>query len=298
MTLGRVICDFSHKSVCPPLYVRQGVDLLMICAIPRRMGFLAFRLGGAYSLAGRHMTKPGPSTPFNLSVIESCYDCANRENGLVCKLPQSALRELNAIRQNAFYPRGVVLYGEGEIPRGVYILCSGEVRLTAGSENGNEVILRVAKGGDILGLSNTMSREPHRIRAETLSACQIGFIPRLQFLQFLRAHPDASLRIAEHLSKELHGAWDQIRLVTLAPTSNAKLIRFLLAWAASHGQDFAEGISLALYMTHEEIAQSIGVSRETVSRALAEMRQANLIRFSRGHILLLDPEKLRTLADS
>lgn len=243
------------------------------------------------------MPKAGPPAPFNLHPVESCYDCANRESGLVCKLPQSALRELNAIRQNAFYPRGAVLYTEGETPRGVYILCSGEVRLTAGSQNGNEVILRVAKQGDILGLSNAMSREPHRVRAETLSACQIGFIARLQFLQFLRAHPDAALRVVEHLSTELHDAWEQIQLVTLASSSNARLVRFLLVWAANHGQEFAEGVSLALYMTHEEIAQSIGVSRETVSRALAELRDDKLIGFSRGHIVLLDPQKLRSLAE-
>ena len=262
------------------------------------MGRLLFYPSGDYSFLETFMAKSSPPTPFNLRVLESCYDCANRESGLVCKLPESALRELNAIRQNAFYPRGVVLYAEGEIPRGVYILCSGEVRLSTGSENGNAAILRTAKSGDILGLSNTMSREPHRVRAETLSACQIGFIPRLQFLQFIRAHPDASLRIAEHLSMELHDAWDQIRMVTLAPSSNAKLIHFLLAWAASHGQEFAEGTSLALFMTHEEIAQSIGVSRETVSRALSELREEKLISFSRGHIVLLHPDKLKCLAIS
>lgn len=244
------------------------------------------------------MPKNGPGSPFNLRVVESCYDCANRENDLVCRFPESALRELNAIRQNAFYPRGVVLYAEGETPRGVYILCSGEVRLTAASENGNEVIMRVAKRGDILGLSNTMSREPHRVRAETTSSCQIGFIDRLQFLQFLRGHSDAALRVAEHLSAELHEAWEQIRLVTLAPSSHAKLIHFLLTWASNHGKEFVEGASLALFMTHEEIAQSIGVSRETVSRALAELRQENLIRFSRGHMVLLRPEKLKSLAKS
>jgi CRP/FNR family transcriptional regulator len=238
------------------------------------------------------------SQPFNLPVLESCYDCANRENGMICKLPVAAVRELNAIRQNAFYPRGVVLYTEGEQPSGVHILCSGQVRLTAGSQNGGEVILRIAERGEILGLSNTISREPHRLRAETLSACQIGFIPRIAFLQFLRAHPDASFRIAEHLSMELHKAWEQVELVALAPTTNAKLIRFLLTWAATHGQPFSEGTSLALFMTHEEIAQSIGVSRESVSRTLAELREEKLIRFSRGHILLLDPERLKSLVET
>lgn len=238
-----------------------------------------------------------PSQPFKLRGVESCYDCANRESGLVCKLPASAVRELNAIRQNAFYPRGVVIYAEGEQPRGVYILCSGQVRLTAGSPDGGEVILRVAERGEILGLSNTISREPHRLRAETVSACQIGFIPRIAFLQFLRAHPDASLRIAEHLSMELHKAWEQVELVTLAGNTNAKLVRFLSTWAVAHGQSFSQGTSLALYMTHEEIAQSIGVSRETISRALAEWRQEKLIHFSRGHIVLLEPEKLRSLVE-
>jgi CRP/FNR family transcriptional regulator len=109
-----------------------------------------------------------PSNPFNLPIVESCYECANRENGLICKFPETAIRELNAIRQNAFYPRGVVIYAEGEQPRGVYIVCSGQVRLTAASNNGGEVIMRVVERGEILGLSNTMSREPHRLRAETL----------------------------------------------------------------------------------------------------------------------------------
>jgi CRP/FNR family transcriptional regulator, cyclic AMP receptor protein len=176
----------------------------------------------------------GPSTPFNLRVVDSCFDCASHQSGLVCKLPPTTARELNAIRQNAFYPRGVVLFSEGETPRGVYILCSGKVRLSATSENGQAIILRVAERGEILGLSNVFSREPHRLRAETLSACQVGFVSRLQFLQFMRAHSDAAVRVAEHLSMELNTAWEKIRLVTLAPSTNAKLIRFLLAWAASH----------------------------------------------------------------
>jgi len=236
------------------------------------------------------------SGPFNLHVVESCFDCAMREKGLICKLPQSALRELNTIRQNAFYPKGAVLYSEGEIPRGVYIVCTGQVRLTAASADGQEVILRVAEQGEALGLSNTISREPHRLRAETVSACQISFIPRLEFLQFLRANADASMRVSEHLSMEVHKAWEQIQLVALAPTTQAKLARFLLSWACSHGQVVEQDVTLALFMTHEELAHSIGVSRESVSRALGDLRDQGLIRFNRGHIVLLRPEVLKGFA--
>jgi CRP/FNR family cyclic AMP-dependent transcriptional regulator len=237
--------------------------------------------------------QPGP---FNLRVVENCLDCARREGSFFCKLPQKVIRELNAIRQEAFYPRGAVIYAQGEIPRGAYILCSGQVRLVSASRGGEDIILRVAEAGEMLGLSSTISREPHRARAETLSACQVGFISRLQFLQFLRANVDAALRIGEHLSMELNHAWEQIQLVALAPSTHAKLARFLLAWACSHKQDVLEGASLALFMTHEDLAHSIGVSRESVSRALSELREQGLVQFRRGHIVLLRPEVLKGLA--
>lgn len=238
----------------------------------------------------------GSPSPFNLKVIDNCMDCASRESGFVCRLPERAVRELNLIRQQALYPRGVVIFSQGEAPRGIHILCSGEVRLTASSPAGQAVTLRIAERGEVLGLSNAISREPHRVRAETLSACQIGFVPRLQFLQFLRSYPDAALHIAEHLSMELHKAWEQVQLVALAPSAHAKIARFLLAWAGTHSEEFQQGSTLALYMTHEEIANSIGVSRETVSRALADLREQEIIRFRRGHVVLLRPEELKSLA--
>lgn len=236
--------------------------------------------------------------PYNLRVIESCLVCATRESSLFCNLPQGILRELNSIRQNALYPRGTVLFVEGESPRGVYILCSGRARLSATSIDGQTVTLREAARGEILGLSSVISKCAYLVRAETLTACQVSFIPQLQLRGFLRAHADVSLRIAEHLSMELHKAWEQTRLVTLLPTTRAKLARFLLAWAAGHGQDVQEGAKLPLQMTQEEIAKSIGVSRETVSRALANLRDQQLIRVNRGHIIILQPEKLHGLACS
>jgi CRP/FNR family transcriptional regulator, cyclic AMP receptor protein len=191
-----------------------------------------------------------------------------------------------------------MLFVQGEHPRGVHILCSGRARLTATSADGQTITLREVTQGEVLGLSSIISKSSHPAGAETLTACQVGFIPQLQLMGFLRTHADVSLHISEHLSMELHKAWEQTRLVTLLPTTQAKLARFILAWAAGHGREIGEGTDLPLQMTQDEIARSIGVSRESVSRALADLRGQQLIRVSRGHIILLRPEKLHGLASN
>ncbi len=240
----------------------------------------------------------GSSGPYNLPVIDSCFACITKVDGLLCELPHQALTDLNAIRQNAIFPRGAFLFVEGESPRGVFVLCSGQARLTATSPDGQTVTLAVAERGEVLGLSNLLANSPYVMSAETLVPCHVSFIPRLQFLQFMRAHTDVALRVAKHLSMELNRAWEQTLLITLAPSAQAKLARFLLAWAAEHSRDVAVEVRLTLNMTHEEIANRIGARRETVSRALADFCQHEVLRVNRGHIVILQPEKLKALAAS
>lgn len=233
-----------------------------------------------------------PPRPYNLQVSENCFSCVMREEGLFCQLPERVLSQLNSLRQNTFYPRGAVLFVEGEAPRGIFILCSGQAKVLATSPGGNRITLRLVEQGEVLGLSNTVSNEPYPITAETLSPCQVSFIPRLGFLQLLRASPDVSLRVAKHLSMELHKAWDQTRLLALSPGTQVRFVQFLQGWAQQHGQVLSEGTRLALNMTHEEIGASIGASRETVSRILGDLKRRELIRIVGGSITILQPHQL------
>jgi CRP/FNR family cyclic AMP-dependent transcriptional regulator len=236
------------------------------------------------------------SGPYHLNVIDSCFDCITRGDGMLCQLPQNALNDLNAIRQNSFFPRGAFLFAEGESPRGVFILCSGQAKLTATSPDGQSVTLGVAERGEVLGLSNLLSNSPYLVSAETLVPCQVSTISRLPFLQFMRAHTEAALRVARHLSMEVNRAWEQTLLITLAPSAQSKLARFLLSRAAEQHSALDAGAPVALNMTHEEIASRIGARRETVSRALADFCQQEVLRLNRGHIFILQPEKLKALA--
>jgi CRP/FNR family transcriptional regulator len=122
----------------------------------------------------------------------------------------------------------------------------------------------------------------------------VGFIQRLEFLQFMRANPDVAIRVAKHLSMELGRAWQQTRMLALAPDTYAKLTQFLLQWAQKHGQQSPDGLRIALFMTHEEIAQNIGSSRESVSRILSDWKHRGVIRVNGGTLTITKPLELET----
>ena len=238
------------------------------------------------------------AAPYGLMVIDSCFACVLREEGLFCRLSPEALRDLNSIRQTALYPQGALLFVEGESPRGLFILCSGQAKLSASSKEGRSITLRLVEPGEVVGLSSVIANGPYPVSAETLAPSQVNFIPRPEFLQFLRTHAEISARVAEHLSMELHKAWEQTRLLALAPSAQAKLAQLLLVWADHHGQATAEGVRVPLHMTQEEIGETIAASRETVSRLLADFKRRRLIRVKGGSVILIQPDELRALSAS
>lgn len=246
------------------------------------------------------MTKP--AAPYGLHVIESCFGCVLHEEGLFCRLPNPVLSELAAIRQTVYYPQGALLFVQGDSPRGIYILCDGQAKLSASSREGRNVTLRHVSPGEVLGISSVIANTPLPATAETLGPVQVSFVPRPDFLRFLRTHPEVSGRVAEHLSMELHKAWEQTGLLALAPTAEAKLAQLLLNWANEHvklhdgARHPADGFKFQLNMTHQAIGENIGATRETVSRLMSEFQRRGLIRTRGGSVQLLQPSQLRALS--
>ncbi len=229
-------------------------------------------------------------TPYGLEIIQSCLTCTAREGSLFCDLARPAVTELAAIRQNSFYPAGAVLFVEGEASRGLYILCSGRAKLTATSPQGRSVIVRIANVGEVMGLSGTISNTTYVATAETLEPCQVNFLPRAEFHRFLRNHAEVAVRVAQHLSMELRRAYHQVCQVVLAPTARARLASLLLDYCARNG-----GGRFQLRLTHEEVGEIIGATRETVSRTLADFRKEGLLQIRGPHITIQRPEALQTL---
>jgi CRP/FNR family transcriptional regulator len=185
-----------------------------------------------------------------------------------------------------------MLFVEGQSPRGVFMLCTGKVKLTTYSSEGKAIITRIAEAGEVLGLSATVSGNPYMATAETLIPSQVNFIKRDDFLQFLKENATACLRVSEHLSNNYHNAFEQVRSLGLSTSASEKLAKLILEWAAKNGYQSEKGISLKLTLTHEEIGQMIGASRETVTRLLSDFKSKGIIAVKGATLIVRDKPAL------
>jgi CRP/FNR family cyclic AMP-dependent transcriptional regulator len=211
------------------------------------------------------------SSPYGFDLVENCLTCPMRSDSFFCGLPMSALEDFNKIKYTAAYPQNSVLFVEGQMPRGIYMLCKGRVKMSATSRDGKTLILKIAQPGEVLGLHATVSGSPYETTAETGQPCQLNFVKREDFLRFLQTHGDACLQAAQHLSKDCNSAYQQIRSLGLSHSVPERLARLLLEWSISSNSNVDSKVKLSL--THDEISQIIGTSRETVTRTLAVFRR-------------------------
>ena len=232
--------------------------------------------------------------PYGLTILDNCLTCPVREEHLFCNLPAPALQKLNEIKSTAVYPKSAVLFIEGQQPRGVFVLCTGKVKLSTSSTEGKTLITQISSAGDVLGLNAAISNHPYEVTAEMIEPGQANFIPRDALLQFLKQHGEVALRVAEQLSRNYYNAYEEIRTLGLTSSPAEKLARLLLSWCRDHGQTNDQA-QITLTLTHEEIAEMIGTTRETVSRLFADFKKKQLLQVKGSTLIICDRHALEQL---
>ena len=237
----------------------------------------------------------GMRTPYGLEIIESCMGCKVSRAGFFCRFSPAVLRSVDETSHHSVMPAGVLLFVEGQTPRGVFILCSGKVKLSTTSKEGKVLILKQAEAGEVLGLSAAISGTNYEMTAETASPCQLNFIGRQDVMNLLQNESEVGVHSALWLSHEFQSAYRDIHDLVLARSSSGKLARLLLSCAPTGIQNSAE-LHLRSVMTHEEMAQRIGSSRETVTRLLSDLKKKRLIRLEGATLVIRDRIGLEALA--
>jgi CRP/FNR family transcriptional regulator len=235
--------------------------------------------------------------PYGFEIIENCLSCPHREDQLFCNLPPAAVQTLSAVTSPAAYPKTAILFVEGQSPRGVFILCGGRVKLSTSSANGQSLIVRIADPGEVLGLPATVTGKPYELTAEVIEPAQAKFIARDDFLAFLRQHGEAALRVAQQLGETYHCAIAEMRTIGLSHSVGEKLARFLLDFSAGHDDGKGE-VKVTLTLTHEEIAQMIGASRETVTRLLGQFKRKQLLDIKGSTLIIKNKAGLENVLSS
>ncbi len=211
-----------------------------------------------------------------LHIIEDCLTCKLRSEDFFCALPDSVLIRFQEIKSTSTVPAQTVLFAEGSSPKGVYMLCHGRVELTVRSRSGEILSIRDSQPGEMLGLHACVSGVPHDVTAETGELSQVNFVRREDFLRFLREHGDACVQAAQQLSQRCHGAYSLVRSFEVSHTAAERVARLLLELEVHATHNGAHSPRKNISMNGEQIAATIGASRELVSSVLQDFAQRGL----------------------
>lgn len=213
----------------------------------------------------------------------TCRNLSSRKSEFFKSLSAAALADWHSMEHPHSYAQNVPLFAEKEAGRGVFVVLEGEVRTSINSADGKRLSLRIARHGDLLGLSSALSDSPYEMTAETLYPAKVAFIGRREFQAFLARHPEAYQAVIDEISRQMTLTCDQLRTVALSASAPEKLARLLLEWSENE-QSTESCARVRFSLTHEEIGEFIGASRETVTRTLSHFKHRRLVSF-RGSML-------------
>ena len=234
--------------------------------------------------------------PYGLEITDSCAECTNLSRGFFCEFSDAVLQSLDRVSHKTILPAGAILFVEGQATRGVYLVRSGRVKLSIASAEGKKLIVRIARAGDLLGIRGALTGHAYEATAETLAPCRIDFVTRTNLLALLDQHHSLARTLAIAASNELSEYIDHARVLYLSDSAGEKLARLLLRLIEEFGESTDNGICFQTMLTHEEIAQMIGASRETVTRELSALKRKQIVRGSNGRLLIPNRAALAALA--
>src|SRR5260370_19597544 len=282
-----------------------AVELIAVTENGRLLVFDLRRVRGGLSEIARASAQPIPAeplgkgedmnTPYGLEMVENCMTWTLRKNGFFCQLSSDLLRSFSASSHLTTYPGGAILFVEGQLPGGAYVLCSGKVKLSTTSREGKVLILKMVEPGEVIGLRAVISGEAYEVTAETSGPCLVNLVEREGLLRLIERNGELGLRSAQAVSKEFQFTYREIHELVLARSSSGKLARLLLSWVSGRDTNDRE-VRIQAPVTHEEMAQRIGASRETVTRLLSDLKKKDLIRLEGSTLVIKNRTALEAMA--
>ena len=197
----------------------------------------------------------------------------------------------NASNQTRVLARGMVLFAEGDPARGVYILRKGTAAVSLCSSEGRVIILRLARAGEVLGLNCVLGNSFYDTTVKALAPCCIDFISGDELIKFIERSQAGATALLRLLSRELTQLTERTRSLLLPQTASGRLANLLLECGR-------ESTRIEKVFTHDEIAQMIGSSRETVTRLFTILRRRNIIRITPGSVVIRDRRALENMLES
>jgi CRP/FNR family transcriptional regulator len=207
-------------------------------------------------------------------------------------IPDDIIREVLTIAVEKRYKKGEIVYYQGDKGYTLDIVKQGRLKVTILAEDGKEKTLAILSEGDIIGEVSLIDDRPRSATIEALEDCRLLSIRKEDFEKLLLQYPKISLEIAKVLSKRLRDADRSIEELAFYDV-RTRVINILVSMGERYGRNTPNGIEIHTKFTHQELADLVGSSRETITRVLGELQENGLINVEKNKILIIDPERLK-----
>ncbi len=224
-----------------------------------------------------------------------CEHCSARFSSVFCHLTKDDLQTVNQNKWCQTVQKGQQIFTEGAYPHGIFCVNNGKIKIHQMGTEGREQIVRLAKEGDVVGYRSLLSGEAYNCSATALDDTSICFIPKNVFLDLVEKNKDLSMQIIQLLSKNLRQAENTI-LHLAQKTVRERMAEALLFLKEIYGVE-ADGETLTVSLSREEIATLVGTATETAIRLLSEFKSGKMVEFVGKKIKIIDQKELLKTAN-
>lgn len=227
--------------------------------------------------------------------IDDCLACPSRDTSDLCNLGHAEISEFEQIRRNVQYQPSQFVFYEGHTALGLYVLCSGRVKLSRLTAKGQRRLVALVDPGSLIEKHTFQDGAIHEVTCEALEPSQVCVVDRVRYLDLLARKGDLAVKVIKLLSREMGGVLEEADQLAFA-SARERMAHLLLELADRYGEKTSDGIRVAIKLKREELAQMAAITVETAVRILHAFQDQELIHMDGRNITLLKPERLTKAA--
>lgn len=208
------------------------------------------------------------------------------------ELGTDELKKIEEIILVRKYKKRQIIFVEGEPGESIYILLDGKVKLTKSTADGRELILGIRQAGETFAEVVLFDGGPYPATAEVMDDAEIAVLRNKDIENLVINNSAISIALIKTMSRRLRNVQQKMRDLALKDTLGS-MVSTLTRLAKEHGHKTDEGIEINLNLTHQELANFIGTSRESANRLISDLKKSKVISVDKGKITIIDMEKLK-----
>jgi CRP/FNR family cyclic AMP-dependent transcriptional regulator len=213
---------------------------------------------------------------------------------LFSHFPPDELNRLVGFLRVERYPARRVLVRKGDPGTNMMVVLQGRVQICTRSAEGKEFVVNIINPGEVFGEIALLDGSDRTADAVTMDACELMILERRDFVPFLKSHPDACMRLLEVLCQKLRWTTGVLE-AALFLEGPSRLARILVHLARLYGQPVRDGVQLHIRLSQQQLANMVGMSRESINKQLGHWRDDGIVAIEEGRITITDLDALQEI---